>query len=637
MDFTYLDSLNSDQRAAVEHGLGAPAMVLAGAGSGKTKVLTTRVAHLIRAHGVQSHEILLVTFTNKAAQEMSKRVESLVGAVVPFAGTFHRLCAKILRRHGTHLGLPPDFSIYDDEDQLSLISAIIKGAGLSSKEVKPRAVLSMIGEAKNAMVTPEQYRQTARGRYQEIVARLYPLYQEQLLRNAAVDFDDLLLCTVDVLSKNVGVRDSYRSTFSHILIDEYQDTNTAQLALTKLLLNDEKNLFVVGDFSQAIYSWRGADYRNMLSLTQTYPEMQTYKLSQNYRSTQAILDVASSIIAQNTTHPVLSLWTEKESGKKVELYEGESDKEEVSFVVSSIEKILRFDQNETVAIVYRTNAQSRAFEERLLSFGIPYRLVGGTRFYARKEIKDVLAYIRLWVRPTDAVSRQRVEKLGKRKAAVFFSWVETVQKEQKESVLILVDFLLQQAGYLELFDDHDEDDRTRLENIQELRSVCAQYTDVTQFLESVSLIEEEAMRTQSSDDARVVLLSIHASKGLEFDHVFVVGMEEGLFPHSRSLLDRHQMEEERRLCYVACTRAKKELHLSYARKRLTYGTIAGSIVSRFIGEVPTHLLERNGGGMKSYSQQHVSYEKTRFVPFDDPSIDDFLQGDMDIDTFLRTP
>lgn len=641
-----IDTLNEEQRQAVEHPLGFPAMVIAGAGSGKTKVLTTRAAYLLSEFAVHPSSVLLVTFTNKAAQEMVERLERLTGTSLPFSGTFHRFCAKVLRVYGRYIDLTPGFSIFDEDDQMSLMTELIKDMGLSTKELKPRVALSMIGEAKNALITPSEYHATARGKYQEIVARLYPLYQRKLRSNDAVDFDDLLVETVRVLSEVETVREFYRTNFEHVLIDEYQDTNTAQLELTKLLLNDRHNLFVVGDFAQAIYSWRGADYRNMLALQELYPDMKRYELSQNYRSTQNILDAASSVIAHNTSHPVLSLWTEAPGGEKILLYEGESDREEVTFVVSSISKLLKTSDTDQIAILYRTNAQSRAFEESLLAYGIPYRLVGGVRFYARKEVKDLLAYLRLFSNEKDDVARTRIEKLGKRKAVLFFAWLEDVKMKESllnRPVLEILDRILEETQYLKNFDEHDEEDQGRLENIAELRSVSAQYSDLSLFLETVSLVEEEALRTRDDDRTQVYLMSIHAAKGLEFEHVFLVGLEEGIFPHSRSLLDRLQMEEERRLCYVALTRAKKTLVLSFARRRLIYGKISGTVISRFVSEIPGTLLSLKGSFTSPTSSRLISSfrkdpqpSKTRFIPFDDPSIDDFLEGNMDIEAFLKS-
>lgn len=645
MQHDLLETLNEEQRRAVLHPLDTPAMVIAGAGSGKTRVLTTRVAHLIAAQKVRHDAILLLTFTNKAAQEMTTRVERITGEKLPFSGTFHRLSAQILRRHGPLVGLSHSYTIYDDEDQLSLMTALIKESGFSTKEIKARVVLSMISEAKNALILPKEYAAVARGKYQEIVARLYPAYQHRLEKNDAVDFDDLLGKTVELLEGNPQVTEAYRQTFEHILIDEYQDTNGAQLALTKLLLNPHHNLYVVGDFAQAIYSWRGADYRNMLALRDHFKDMIVYELSQNYRSTQVILDAASSVIANNTTHPVLALWTDDQGGEKISLVEGESDREEVGAVVKSIAQWLRMDDEASIAVLYRTNAQSRAIEEGLLAAGIPYRLIGGVRFYARKEIKDVLALLRLWLNPDDEVAKDRLTKLGKRKAASYLSYLGSrTEVTPPLTPAIILETIFEKTQYLSNFDEHDEDDRGRLENIAELRSVASQYDDLTIFLETVALVEEEALRADRYADRQnnVLLMSIHAAKGLEFDHVFIIGLEEGLFPHSRALMDKAQMEEERRLFYVALTRAKKTLLLSFARRRLLYGRVSGSIVSRFLSEIPSTLIKSQRQIAMSSTQdgfrspQRPISRTQKFIPFDDPSIDDFLDGSIDIDAFLKS-
>lgn len=639
-----LSTLNNEQRQAVEHPFGKPAMVIAGAGSGKTRVLTTRAAWLI-GHDVHPSSILLVTFTNKAALEMIERVERLTAMRLPFSGTFHRLCARILRRNGSQIGISPEFAIVDEDDQVAIMTQIIKDAGLSPKEVKPRVVLSMISGAKNELITPQQYKEFARGKYQERVASLYPRYQRLLAQNDSLDFDDLLMKVVELLTAQPDLKELYQHQFAHILIDEYQDTNTAQLKLTQLLTSPERNLFVVGDFAQAIYSWRGADYRNMLTLKDSYPDIVTYELSQNYRSTQRILDAASHVIANNRSHPVLELWTSKDGGANVGVYSASSDTDEVAHVLKRIERYLVSHPDEQVAVLYRTNAQSRLIEEGLIAAGIPYRLVGGVRFYARKEIKDILAMLRLWVSPHDGIAQERVGKLGKKKLAAYLAWLETeraaeAKKTDENSphyVLDIIDRILKATDYLSLFDENDEEDAQRLENIAELRSVAANYSDVHEFLETVALVEQEALRKDVNDQekAQVSLMSVHAAKGLEFGLVCVIGMEEGLFPHSRSLLDPHQMEEERRLCYVAMTRAKEELVITYARRRLLYGQPTASIVSRFVAEIPQKLLDMHGmhTDPRSLQSMHQSKFKRRQT-FDDPGIDDFLEGKIDISEFL---
>ncbi|PWU22520.1 ATP-dependent DNA helicase PcrA [Candidatus Cerribacteria bacterium 'Amazon FNV 2010 28 9'] len=680
--------LNEAQLEAIQHPLGVPAMVLAGAGSGKTRVLTTRAAYLLTQHHVRPERILLVTFTNKASAEMVERLQRMVGIGLPFAGTFHRIAARILRAHGRYIGVDPGFTIFDEDDQLSLMTTIIKELGLSTKETKPRSILGAISSAKNELLTPAEYAQIAKGRFQETVARLYPLYQKRLERNNAVDFDDLIMKVIELLQTHEEIRSHYQHQFEHILIDEYQDTNTAQYILTKLLVKPQMNLFVVGDFSQAIYGWRGADYRNMLALKDDFPDIVTYKLEQNYRSTQPILDAASGVISYNTSHPVLELWTQNQEGEQVHLFEAARDSDEVEHVMKMITMYSREYELNDMVILYRTNAQSRVFEEALLARGIPYRLVGGVRFYERKEIKDIVCLLRLFVYASDELARKRIEKLGKKKLANYLNWIEMQkntflssrtlkhevhegygiqEKEAQEkleskekdpkvdfdsimeissnpneptSALTLLDAILQATAYLEQFDPHDEEDASRLENIQELRSLAAQFSDIPSLLETIALVEQEALNREQQSSSGINLMSVHAAKGLEFSIVFLVGMEEGLFPHSRSLLDKLQMEEERRLCYVAITRAKKQLHISYAHRRLVFGTVSGSIVSRFISEIPSSVVTKEGGVQfpftSSFSRPSVVPPKPtrRIVPLDDPSIDDFLEGNIDVDTFL---
>lgn len=667
-DDTFLSGLNDAQRSAVEHPLGKPAMVLAGAGSGKTKVLTTRAAWLMSTHQVRADRILLVTFTNKASQEMVGRVERQTGVGLPYSGTFHRLGARLLRAHGPKIGVSRDFTIYDEDDQVSLMTAIIKELGLSTKEAKPRAILSQISSSKNELIPPEEYTQFAKGRFQELVARLYPIYQRRLRQSDALDFDDLLVETVKLLSEDESTRQFFQEQFEHVLIDEYQDTNTVQYALTKMLTKPQNNLYVVGDFSQAIYGWRGADYRNMMSLKDDYPDIATYRLEQNYRSTQPILDAASGVISNNTSHPVLSLWTEKTEGKLVVVFEAARDTEEVAYVIRKIREFRGDRSLSDMVVLYRTNAQSRVFEERLIAEGIPYKLVGGVRFYERREIKDLLSYLRLLVNEKDEMASKRIEKLGKRKYALFLSWLhehadEYARREEQPSnidipstrtALTALDAVIESTKYLENFDEHEEEDQARLENIQELRSLAAQFPDVPSLLETVALVEQDALRKETTQGDALTLMSVHAAKGLEYAIVFLVGMEEGLFPHSRSLLDKQQMEEERRLCYVAMTRAKDTLIITYAHRRMTFGTVSGSIISRFILEMPASSYTKEGAPVanqniyaspsyNNYSsygygkkKEEVKDKTPRFVPFDDPSIDDFLEGSMNVSDFLNS-
>lgn len=625
-------------------------MVLAGAGSGKTRVLTTRASWLMGSQGVRADQILLVTFTNKASIEMVNRLEHQVGSHLPYAGTFHRLCARFLRAHGNKIGIGHDFSIYDEDDQASLMTTIVKELGYATKDAKPRGILAQISSAKNELMSPQQYAQIAKGAYQELIARAYKIYQQRLAKSGAVDFDDLLMSTVKLFSEAPMVLREYQEQFLHVLIDEYQDTNTAQYALTKMLAFPQQNLFVVGDFSQAIYGWRGADYRNMMTLENDFPDIVTYKLERNYRSTQTILDAASGVIANNKSHPVLSLWTEKKSGKPVTVYEAGRDTQEVAFVISQIWSLQSIYLLSDIVILYRTNAQSRVFEERLIAEGIPYRLVGGVRFYERREIKDILSYLRLFLNANDEVSRLRIQKIGKRKFSNFMQWLETYAKSDLvvTKALDVMDLILEKSEYLKQFDEHDEEDQSRIENIKELRSLAAQFDSVSLLLETIALVEQEAQKKEVETKEALTLMSVHAAKGLEFGVVFLVGLEEGLFPHSRSLMDRQQMEEERRLCYVALTRAKDMLFTTYARRRMSFGVVSSATVSRFILEMPPQsYIKLSSDVTNDFAPspgQRIPKHEVRFVPFggsqgkpfDDPSIDDFLEGSLNVDDFLNS-
>lgn len=626
-----LEQLNPEQRAAVQHGEG-PALVLAGAGSGKTKVLTTRVAYLL-SKGVAPESIVLLTFTNKAAKEMQERVQRLTGQTLPFAGTFHRLSAKLLRWHGHLIGIPPQYLIYDQDDQLSLLKIIAREFDLDPKRFPPRVLLKGISDAKQQLLNPEEYTQFARGYFQEGVSRVYSEYERRLVKAGAVDFDNLLVKTVELFQKIPEIRKKYQQQWEHILIDEYQDTNTAQYAFTQLVVPPQTNLFVVGDASQAIYGWRGADYRNLLKLKQDYAQLVEYRLERNYRSTPAILEAASSVIQNNTMHPVLNLWTDNTGHPTIELLESEDGKEESLRVTQSIVHEFK-DRLEEVAILYRTNAQSREFEESLLRSGVPYKLVGGVAFYARKEIKDILAYLSFLLQPEDQVSLARIEKLGKRVLAGFLTWTDTIRLQVPQTgwpnSLELIDGILGVTRYLDKLDADDPTELTRIENIQELRSVASQVGEVTEFLEQIALVGSEQDSPQRQvGQTGVTLMSLHAAKGLEFEIVFLVGLEEGLFPHSRALEDREQMEEERRLCYVGITRAKKRLFLSFAHRRLLYGNYQQQLPARFLGEIPEALL----AGATRRKPGQGGRRPVNIDP-DDPSLQALLDGELDVGEWL---
>lgn len=600
-----LSQLNPSQQEAVTYNQG-PLLILAGAGSGKTRALTHKVAYLIKEKAIGPQEILLVTFTNRAAHEMKDRLQTLLGPTshLPFAGTFHSFCARLLRREGKPIGIPINFLIFDERDQLETVKHAMVKTDVSPKKFSPSSVLTTISQAKNELIGPLEYPQFARGLFQETVARIFIAYQKLLKEYQALDFDDLLFETVKLFQKEARVLGHYQDRFRHVLVDEYQDTNRAQYQLTKLLAGRWRNLCVVGDCSQSIYSWRGADFRNVLNLKSDFPELKTVNLEQNYRSTQTILKAANQVIVQNTSHPILNLWTNNPKGKKITIFEAGSELEEGIFVAETINS-LSIDTKaslEDFAVLYRTNAQSRVLEEVFLHAGLPYRLVGGTHFYERKEIKDCLAYLRLVTNPADLVAYQRAQKMGKRRLDKFFSWVEET-KVKEFTTLQLLDEVLETTGYLELYNPKKEEDLARLENVKELRSVAAEFPRLIDFLENVALIQQESLPkkiTKSGPKKKAVtLMTFHAAKGTEFPIVFMVGLEEGLFPHSRSLLEKEEMEEERRLCYVGLTRAKKKLYLTYARRRLYFGQRVTNPVSRFIKNIPDNLVSQQNSNWES--------------------------------------
>ena len=590
------EELNPEQQKAVRTTEG-PILILAGAGSGKTRVLIFKVAYLIQEKHVDPTNILMVTFTNKAAGEMKNRIVDILGISegnkkqrtdIPFAGTFHSLCAKILRHDGTRIGIPVNFVIYDSQDQLDIIKDVMKSADISAKDFHPQAVLSTISEAKNELIGPLEYPQYAHGYFQETVARVYLLYQKKLLENDALDFDDLLMKTVQLFEKNPDVLGSYQEQFKYILVDEYQDTNHAQYMLATMLAKRYRNITVVGDASQSIYKFRGADFRNINNFKHDYKDAKEFHLEQNYRSTQTILDAATQVISKNTSHPILHLWTAKTGGEKILLYEARTERDEATFLVTTILQANR--PYHDFAVLYRTNAQSRTIEEAFLHAGVPYTLVGGTRFYERKEIKDVVSYLKLLANPKDTVSYKRIEKLGKGRFQKFQHFAEKFTEDTKLialTTLELMEQVLEATNYLELYDANVEEEAYRLENIKELRSVATEFPVLSDFLQTVALLEEKFSPKKLDEKPRdaVTLMTLHAAKGLEFPVVCMVGMEEGLFPHSRALMDREELEEERRLCYVGITRAKEQLYMTFADRRLFFGTRTQNMISRFIGDI----------------------------------------------------
>jgi len=601
-----LSKLNTEQTAAVINTRG-PMIVLAGAGSGKTRVLVQRVLYLVLEKKVRPSNIGLMTFTNKAAGEMLERITKVFTQnkinEQPIVGTFHSLCAKILRRDGRAIGIPIGFQIFDDQDQLETIKEAFSFLDLNLKEVRPKMVLAMISQAKNQMINEDVYQSIAHGYFQEIVSKVYPVYQGLLRDHDALDFDDLLLKTIELFKKAPEILNRYQNNFQHVMVDEYQDTNEAQYQLTKLLGGKTRNICIVGDFSQSIYSFRGADFRNLEKFKRDFPEAVTFPLSQNYRSTQKILDAATSVISKNTMHPVLSLWTENQKGEDIIIFPADSEHNEAEFIIEQILMVKAKNTNikfSDVAVLYRTNAQSRILEETFLHNSIPYILVGGTRFYERKEIKDVLAYLAFLANPKNKVALKRITKIGKKRADRFLEYSARTREEnyiEQKSTIELLDEVIDKTSYLALYDEKDTEDKARIENIKELRSVAIEFPNLTKFLENIALVEQEYLpdhpvKNGEKKDA-VTLMTMHAAKGLEFKVVFIVGVEEGLFPHSQSMMDANELEEERRLCYVGITRAKEKLYLIFAKRRLYFGQIVANSISRFIYELPEEVLKKN--------------------------------------------
>ncbi|MDU7823056.1 MAG: DNA helicase PcrA [Veillonella sp.] len=656
-----LTGLNKEQQQAVQHTEG-PLLILAGAGSGKTKVLTVRIAHLL-AQGVNPYEILAITFTNKAAKEMKSRVEGLVGDVANriWLSTFHSFCAKFLRFElDNFLGYNSNFTIYDTSDSQAVIKAALKALNLDDKYYPVGAMIGAISDAKNKLLFASDFRKQARDFYQEKVADVYEYYERELRKNNALDFDDLLLVAVKLLQSNEAVLDKYSKRFRYVMIDEYQDTNHAQYLLAKLLASHWKNIAVVGDADQSIYAWRGADIQNILDFEKDYPNCTSIKLEQNYRSTKIILDAANAVIENNEGRPKKNLWTDKTEGAKIQHFTAQSEHEEAAFIGDTIAK--KHDIHGVpygdMAILYRTNAQSRVLEEALIKRALPYTMVGGTKFYDRKEIKDVLAYLRVLYNPFDDLSLLRIINVPKRSigattvaklqdyarangTSLFMTLtqlhlVDTIKGKTKEkleefgiliftlvaemedkTVLDILESILDRTGYLaQLEESTDPQDQARAENIGELLSVAKDFQDtnptgtVEDFLEQVALVND--VDSFEQEESKVTLMTLHAAKGLEFPIVFLGGLEEGLFPHSRTLMNPEKIEEERRLAYVGITRAEKELYISNATTRTVFGRTSSYLPSRFIDEIPEELVDglrakrKVPDDIKRHVPQHMS-------------------------------
>lgn len=533
---------------------------------------------------------------------MKERVEKVCGDKTPWMMTFHSFCARLLRIEGEKMGLNKNFVIYDEDDSISAIKQVIKLMD-NATSFKPKSVKQTISEAKNENINEFEYVNFARGFYQETVSNIYLLYQKTLRDNNAVDFDDLLLLTNKLFATRPDIAEKYQNRFRYVLIDEYQDTNTAQYILSKYLSKKWQNITIVGDAAQSIYSWRGADFHNLMNFKEDFPNAKIFNLEENFRSTRDILDTANLIIRENKSHPVLHLYTKQLGGEKIQIFMCEDEKEEADAVVhlaTMRQRIIEKTNSETdrkIAILYRTNAQSRALEEALLKKNVPYQLFGGVKFYERKEIKDLVSYLRLIANPKDSVSRIRIEKIGKTRMKKFDEYRNNLQPfnvvtgQCPVTTTELLEGVIKSTDFLSFFDPEDEEDLSRLENIKELKTVATQFPDLNEFLENISLLEGSKsnnkliMAELQSGENPIILMTLHSAKGLEFDTVFMVGMEEGIFPHQRSFLDDNQMEEERRLCYVGITRAKRKLYFTYAKSRTFLGSYSSNEKSRFLTRI----------------------------------------------------
>ncbi|MDQ3064846.1 MAG: UvrD-helicase domain-containing protein [bacterium] len=662
VDASYLlNGLNPEQQRAVTTTEG-PLLIQAGAGSGKTKTLTHRIAYLIATHKATPYNILAVTFTNKAAKEMRERIASLLEAdagnrsFMPFMGTFHGICVRLLRQDGEHIGVPKNFVIFDESDRLSAIKQVSRQLHLDEKAFPPRAIANLISNAKNDLVGPSEYKSLVGSPTQEAAAKVYPLYETTLKKAGGLDFDDLILKTVKLMESVEQIREKWQKQFSYVMIDEYQDTNGAQYKLVKLLTNQNRNIAVVGDDWQSIYSWRGADFRNILNFERDHIKTAVIKLEQNYRSTKSILEAAHAVITKNQNRSDKKLWTEEGSGLPVQVLQTANQHAEGEAIIRRIESMVSAKRRRysDYAVLYRTNAQSRAIEEMFVRYGIPYRVVGGVRFYDRKEIKDIIAYLRVIFQPEDSVSIERIANvpsrgLGPKSLEAFRAWaqasgsmlmaLQTISecpgltpkaragfsdladliikyRELMDDTAVsgIIDSLLRRLDYLTYLDDGTMQGESRQENVRELISVAKAYQDVglDGFLEEVSLVSDLDSADMSSN--AVTLMTLHAAKGLEFPVVFIAGLEETVLPHSRALYDQKEMEEERRLMYVGMTRARQELYLLYATSRALYGGVLYNPPSRFLSEIDNTTVSKEQSESFAAPMNSSKSNEPRYVP-----------------------
>ncbi|MEF2290693.1 DNA helicase PcrA [Virgibacillus dokdonensis] len=639
---TLLKGLNQQQREAVMHTDG-PLLIMAGAGSGKTRVLTHRIAYLLAEKDVSARNVLAITFTNKAAREMKERVKRLVGPESEYmwVSTFHSMCVRILRRDIDRIGYNSNFTILDSSDQLSVVKQVLKNLNIDPKKMEPRAMLGQISAAKNELITPEEYNKRVGNFFERQVGQVYEAYQKMIVKNQSLDFDDLIMQTIHLFKRVPEVLEYYQRRFQYIHVDEYQDTNHAQYALVKMLASRYQNLCVVGDSDQSIYRWRGAEIANILTFEKDYPTSRTIMLEQNYRSTKSILAAANHVIDNNTSRKPKKLWTENEEGKQIHYFQGATEQEEALFVTEKIQQLTREGEYSPsdVAILYRTNAQSRAIEDTLVKSNMAYQMVGGTKFYERKEIKDIIAYLRLIANPNDDLSFERVVNVPKRgigktsverlreyaalhdisfndavkevdftgvskKAAnalaAFSSLIQSLSQQQEFlTATDMVEAVLTRTGYETMLkNERSIEAQSRLENLEEFMTVTQDFEAASEdktlvaFLTDLALIADidQVDEEEIEAEAKITLMTLHAAKGLEFPVVFLIGMEENVFPHSRSMFDDEEMEEERRLAYVGITRAEKELYLTHARMRTLFGRTNMNPISRFINEIPEELI-----------------------------------------------
>lgn len=683
-----LIGLNPEQRRAVVATEG-PLLIQAGAGSGKTKTLTHRIAYLIETGRATPYSILAVTFTNKAAREMRERVATLLGqnadnrGFMPYMGTFHSICVRLLRMDGEHIGIPRSFVIFDESDRQAAVKRISRELHVDDKAFPARVIAGLISSAKNDLISPTEFAERAGSPAEQVTARVYPLYQKALHEAKALDFDDLIGRTVELLSGNPEVRAKWQQQFSHIMIDEYQDTNAAQYKLVTLLTNKDKHLAVVGDDWQSVYGWRGADFRNILRFEQDFPDCTVIKLEQNYRSTRHILDAAHGVVVRNQNRSDKKLWTEAGDGRPVQVRQVMTERSEAETIVRAVKNGVDTGNRrfQDFAVLYRTNAQSRAVEEVFMQYGIPYRVVGGQRFYDRKEVKDLMAYLRLLYQPDDRISFERIVNvptrgIGAKSLENFNGWaaahsltmsealerasecdsvkgkamkglteLSTVLRDfraQAETMVPdeLIEKLVQKIRYLQFLEDGTAQGESRQENVRELIGVAQAYQAVglSGFLEEVALVTD--LDNANFGDNVVTLMTLHAAKGLEFPVVFMIGMEETIFPHSRALYDQSEMEEERRLCYVGMTRAREELYLIHAAGRSLYGGLQHNIPSRFISEIAGEHVEHQTlmpsfGRAKldepddfdEFAQQSPDDDVARLLDNEPRYVPDFEEGD----------